>query len=116
MKRIIIASISITIIAMSCIIVYVVTHGFVRDEKETFPKTEVYSNSNMMKESGSNEEKVRLIGEDDAGDIPVEPIEGNISGDYVEYTEPKYRTHPITGDILDTETGEIITTNIGGRQ
>ncbi len=47
------------------------------------------------------------VGEDDLGDAPYEGEQE----DYLEFTEPKYRVHPITGDIFNTETGEVIKTN-----
>ena len=80
-------------------------------EKNENMKSATIVNSND-KDSDMTEETIEgkkiLIGEDDPGDVPVDPVDGQMEGDYVDYHNPRYRIHPITGDIMDSETGEII--------
>lgn len=44
------------------------------------------------------------VGDNDLGDAPYEGKQE----DYVEFSESEYRVHPITGDVLNTKTNEII--------
>ena len=83
---------------------------------ESYEKTENMKSATIVnsndKDSDMTEETIEgkkiLIGEDDPGDVPVDPVDGQMEGDYVDYNNPRYRIHPITGDIMDSETGEII--------
>ena len=113
-RRIGVASVIIIVLAIIMIIVpRVIANGEQITGKQE-DNIDIWNN----KESDITEKKIEinkgenyiLIGDDDYGDIPVDPIEGRNEGDYIEYTEPRYRIHPITGDVLDTETGEIIKT------